>query len=600
MDEVNSTGTRNPLTCRDKLFAVVLSLGFLILLLCTLDVGFPRDEGFYFSAGEQYSYWFDELLDDPSQAFTKESVDRHFAANPEHPALPKILFGLSWRLFGQMRDGDAEPQSRGWYQKGRPPKTILGLMRESTAMRLPTLLISSVLIGLLFLFGTEFFGRQVGLAAALALAGMPHVFWHSHLACFDMPVTVMWFATAYAFFKAERGGWGWAALTAVLFGLAVSTKLNAYFLGPTFVVYVLVSRLMGVRVPTGRGQVGLGVPALLRLVIAIVVISPLIHYALWPKLWFAPIEHLKWYFSRHAKHEYYWAYYFGTLHTHPPFPIAFPFVMSAMTIPAPTVLLFGIGVARVVWETLARWGGWFSSKLRAISDQHPVREPGLMIFVTLNFLIPFAVIAHPETPIFGGTKHWMHGLPFLAIFVGLAFEWVLWAVHALGEWVPRMAGRGARFVMTCVVVLAFVMPLAWDTLHEHANGSTYYNGVVGGFGAMGDYKMEREFWGNSSAGALAFLNENAPEHATIDFHDTVWDSVTMYLRDGLLRSDLRPIWDYAHADFFLFHWHKEFVELEADARNNMGGSLPVHVVATDGVPVLNVYQRPPKPGRGGK
>lgn len=583
------------LHARDRLYAVLLGAGYFALLLATTDIGFPRDEGFYFTAGEQYSYWFDQLFDDPSSAFTKKAVDKHFAYNPEHPALPKILYGLSWRLFGTMRDAGADPGVRAWYQRGGPPDPILGLVRESTAMRLPAMFIASVLVGMLFLFGTQFFNRRVGLASALILATMPHFFWHAHLACFDVPVAAMWFLSAYAFFRAERGGWGWAVLTAVALGLAVSTKLNAYFLGPTFVVYVICSRALGVRVPVGEGRTGLGVMALLRITVAILVIVPLVHYALWPKLWFEPIEHLKWYFARHAKHEYYWAYFFGTLYTRPPFPMSFPFVMSAMTLPAPTVLLVVAGILRATWEVVTRVGGRWCERLWNEGATRPVREPGLMLFVFLNFLIPFLIIAHPQTPIFGGTKHWMQGWPFLALFAGLAFDAVLDAIHKVGQWFPRMGARRVQGVLTAAAVAGFALPLAWDTLHQHANGSTYYNALAGGFGAMGEHAMQREFWGNTAFGALPYLNENAPQGATIDFHDTAWDSVTMYYRDGLLRPDLRALWDFQRADYFLFHWHKEFLGLEADVRRIMQGAVPVHVVAADGVPLLNVFQRP---GRG--
>ncbi|NOZ02213.1 MAG: hypothetical protein GXP54_10030 [Deltaproteobacteria bacterium] len=104
--------------------------------------------------------------------------------------------------------------------------------------------------------------------------------------------------------------------------------------------------------------------------------------------------------------------------------------------------------------------------------------------------------------------------------------------------------------------------------------------------------MEREFWGNSAFSALDYLNREAPQGSRVDFHDTTWDAVRMYRRDGLLRKDLVPVWDYKRADYFLFHWHKEFLDLESEVKTDFGVKTPVMVVAQDGVPLLNVYRRP--------
>jgi hypothetical protein len=269
-----------------------------------------------------------------------------------------------------------------------------------------------------------------------------------------------------------------------------------------------------------------------------------------------------------------------------------------MTIPLPTVALFCAGLVRV----FAGWIRWcvarLSARVRHEASPASKYRPGVVLFVFLNFFIPFAVIAHPQVPIFGGTKHWMHGVPFLAILAGLGFEWVYNAVSDLGAWFPRLGTRVARIAVTAVAGAAFVVPAAIDTLHGHTNGSTYYNAAFGGFGAMGEHRMEREFWGNSSYSSLAWANDTLPPGSRVDFHDSTWDAVRFYWRDGLLRRDLSPVWDCRNADAFLFHWHKEFLDLESDCRDDWGVQVPAFVATQDGVPVLNAYRRPPKPGPG--
>ncbi len=584
---------RNKIGKIDVSTGLILACCYFAMLASTLDIGYSRDEGFYFRAAEEYSYWYDDLVADPARAFSKESVNKNFAYNSEHPALPKMMFALSWRLFGNMHDPVAEPWSKAWYHNSKPPKPILGLMAESTAMRLPALLLNSALVMFIFLFGVEFFNRRVALVSSLAWMFMPHAFWHSHLACFDMPVTAMWFLTAWLFLKAtppleerraNRGlTWKLAVLTGIAWGLSLSTKHNAYFMPIVFLIWYLIARWREV-FPYKKGFAFKNIPPAFW---TMLFLGPLVLYITWPKLWFDPIGHMKFYISFHAKHEYYWAYFFGTLYTKPPFPISFPFVMSMMTIPAPLVLLGITGQLKALRE----WWMKRSNREYRIPALLPVKSKDTILFVFLNFLIPFAVIAAPNTPIFGGTKHWMAGVPFFALFIGLGFETVVSGVGALRRYSPRCCNKAVRAVAVAACLLAIMIPSAWDTFHGHTNGSTYYNAAFGGYGAMGKYGMQREFWGNSAFSALPWLNDNAKKNAKVDFHDTAWDSVRMYWRDGLLRKDIRAVWDYAKADYYLFHWHKEFLDLESKARSSLGNPVPVHVVEQDGVPLLNVYQR---------
>jgi len=557
--------------------ATGLAVIYFIMLAATLDMGFPRDESFYFLAGEQYSHWFDELAHHPAKAFTKKSVDHHFAFNPEHVALPKIMFGLSWRLFGKI-DSRRHP---AWYN-GPVPKPMLGLFRESTAMRLPALALNAFLIFMLFMFGATYISRRAAFGAALVMMAMPRFFWNAHLACFDVPVTVMWFATAYAFFKSEREGWKWALITGIVWGLALSTKLNAYFIPGVLVLYWLTEKASDFHLKVGKGA-WLTMPRIPLAFFFMLFLSPIIYYILWPKLWFDPIGHLKWYFGRHMHHEYYWAYYFGKLYTKPPFPIAFPFVMSAMTIPAPSLVLFVLGFLFAIKAALVRWWHGLANRLQPLieSFSRPEQyEPGLYAFLFWNMLIPFAIIAMPKVPIFGGTKHWFPGLPFLALFAGIGFDRTL---AVFGQVLPNR-----RLVPILVTLAIFASPFV-DTIRHHADNSVYYNNPVGGYQAMGDLKMEREFWGNSAFGVLPYLNKHARAGASVDFHDTTWNAVQMYYRDHLLRPDIRALWNYKLADFHLFHIHNEFLDLEAQARHHYGGFPPATGVYVDGVALLHLY-----------
>ncbi len=77
------------------------------MLLSTVhDLGYARDEGFYFQAARSYEAWFALLHTNFSQAVDPLVADRYWYVNHEHPALMKSLFALShrylftgWQLF---------------------------------------------------------------------------------------------------------------------------------------------------------------------------------------------------------------------------------------------------------------------------------------------------------------------------------------------------------------------------------------------------------------------------------------------------------------------------------------------------------------------
>src|SRR5262245_52838627 len=165
----------------DPAIACALAAGYVLLLLATVhDLGYARDEGFYFRAALDYKKWFDILFRDPASAFTQAAVDAHFRSNHEHPVFVKSLFALSVKFV---------------YYKFR-------LFAESgTAFRFPAMVLAGSAVAVTYLWGKRAIGRLAGLIAALLLAMQPAIFYHSHLACFDVAVMSMWLVTTYAYFR---------------------------------------------------------------------------------------------------------------------------------------------------------------------------------------------------------------------------------------------------------------------------------------------------------------------------------------------------------------------------------------------------------------
>lgn len=70
----------------------------------TCDMGFVRDEAFYFAHSETYQDWFTELgkgEKERAAAVSRDAIAKTWRNNAEHPPLSKMLMGASWRLFGR-------------------------------------------------------------------------------------------------------------------------------------------------------------------------------------------------------------------------------------------------------------------------------------------------------------------------------------------------------------------------------------------------------------------------------------------------------------------------------------------------------------------
>ncbi|MCA9542414.1 MAG: glycosyltransferase family 39 protein, partial [Myxococcales bacterium] len=321
----------NPLIAlrrRDHLIGFGLALLHLTFLLSTAaQVGVPRDESFYFYAADRAADWVDGLFDSKVASFSRTEIDRGFEYNHEHPVLMKMLFGVSHRVLHDK----------------------LGVIDSNmTAYRLPTMVMAALASWLAFLLGLMLHGRLAGVLGVLAGILIPRVFFHSHLACFDGPVTFMTLLICYTYLRAARSR-GWAIACGVAFGLGLATKLNTFFV-PFTLLAVAALDTWTFRRRTGAWRAPAGQRGPLTyyswIAVSLIVLGLVVFLAHWPWLYYDTLPRLRSYFAFHARHVDYPVDYFGFLYFKPPFPVHYPFVMSAITIPLGILLagLIGFGV----------------------------------------------------------------------------------------------------------------------------------------------------------------------------------------------------------------------------------------------------------------
>ena len=202
---------------RDHLIGAGLGVAYVLILVgTTAGLGMSRDESFYVHAAKNYAGWVSQLFMDPALATGRESIDRAWAYNWEHPAWMKLSFAWSWLA-----------------------QKHLGLFpNESLAFRFPGMLTAGLLLWLIYAWGASVMRRKAALFAALAFDLMPRVFYHSHLACFDIPIAFFVTLTAYTYWRALADR-RWVPLVGLAFGLALATKHNSWILPGIFLIHFL-------------------------------------------------------------------------------------------------------------------------------------------------------------------------------------------------------------------------------------------------------------------------------------------------------------------------------------------------------------------------
>ncbi|HWO07863.1 MAG TPA: glycosyltransferase family 39 protein [Polyangiaceae bacterium] len=567
-----------------------LFLGYLGALLATAGtLGYARDEGFYFHAAGTYGQWFELLFSNPAKAFQPAMVDRYWQENHEHPALMKSLFSLSRRLL----------EGRVFAERG-------------TALRFPAMVLSALGVATTFAFGRRCVGRAAGVVAALCFALMPSIFYHSHLACFDMPITALWLFVIYAYYRSlSAGAWGWSLATGVLYGLALDTKHNAWLLPPALFAHALwlaVPRRFGGQ---GRMRVPWGL-------VSMVALGPPLLYALWPWIWRDTWARLVAYFQFHWQHVYYNMEYFGHTYFEPPFPRSYAWVMTLATVPGITLLLAGCGGAVAAGRV---YGGWRAGRAQAVpapapgpddappepssapASSAPPKPPveGAVSVADptgtwaslwlLCILLSYAPWLSTGTPIFGGTKHWIPAYPFLGLFAGLGFDALARGLAGAGSARSGWRALASQAAPWALGFSTLIGPLVM-TWHSHPWGLSAYTPLVGGAPGAATLGLNRTFWGYTTGAVTGYLNANMGRGEQLFIHDTAYDSLRMLQKDGRLRSDIKPWTSVSGSKFALYHHEQHMSRVEHMIWVDYGTTTPAHVATFDGVPIIWVYARP--------
>jgi uncharacterized membrane protein (UPF0136 family) len=406
---------------------------------------------------------------------------------------------------------------------------------------------------------------------------MPNVFYHAHLACFDMAIVCMWTGTLYAYYRsAERPSFVRSIVLGVVYGLTLNTKHNAWILPLVIIPHALFVRFHETRRGLSRGV--LPMPAN---VLAMLTIGPLVFYATWPWIWNDTLVRLQQYVAFHVNHDYYNMEFLGRNYFSAPSPRGYMPVMIAATVPTVTLLLFLTGAADRLVDGLKRC-------LSALPWRAPARPDRSQVdlLLAVAFCAAIGPWLLPKTPIFGGTKHWLSAYPILCIFAGRGFDKVTSAIAArFAQGDPRR-----RFLLQAGLAASVLVAPFLVTAHSHPFGLSAYVPLVGGTRGGATIGLNRQFWGYTTQNANAeYLEHHAPPNASVFIHDTAWDAWNRMSDERRVRPDLRAASSPSGAQFALVQHELHMAEVDYQAWVAYGTAAPAYVVQHDDVPIVSIY-----------
>jgi 4-amino-4-deoxy-L-arabinose transferase-like glycosyltransferase len=547
MEESLEPRRRRPL--RRGVAFFVVTLGALALFVITApEIGLTWDEPAYIVAARAHAGWFGRLISDPLEALSADEISRYWAPNHEHPPLDKVLSGLVW----------AGAQS---------------FLEPLVAHRLGNMLLASVLVGSLYLLGARAYGEIAGLAAAGALIAMPRFFLHAHLAALDVPVASWIFFTTALFWRtAENPSWLIDLGLGLVFGATLATKLNAFLLPPTLLIWLVLFRR------DGRLFLRLALMSIVGACFAV---------AIWPWLYndtvFRLADYLKFMFFTHLDLG---VWYLGAFHMPPPWHYAFVITWAVM--PLTLAILCLVGGVRA-----ARPGEG---------------KGGLGKLLVISALAPQLALASGGSLVYDGERLFMPSFPFLAMLAGLGFAWIVDRIEGVARrmkrprWTPALGGLAGAMVLLPVVI---------GSARVYPHLLSYYSEGVGGLPGATRLGLETTYWAETYAAALPYLNEHAQSGDVVWVEPWSHDVMIYYQLIDELRPDLAITFppddatafegiarvthaSYDDADLVVFEYRQSYLggytEPHPITVEWLDGQTPVFQLISQGVPLMAIYE----------
>lgn len=403
---------------------------------------------------------------------TMQEIFNDPAYFPDYPPLGRLPLALSNAIFSRTTG------------LGNHPFYLITYARVGSAVTF------GLLVALLVWLTGRHASPIAGLVAGVSLMLTPRVFGHAHLASVETTMNLMYALTVlscvHLLSNKETLRLRDGFLPGLFLGLALLTKIQAIFLPPVIVIWILWHwRFKGV---------------LPLLVLAIT--SAVVFLAGWPWLWADPVTRFWQYFAQTTDRAVLYCFYLGKRYADHDVPWHYPFVMFLITTPLPFLLL----------------GGWGMSLSRKPSDEKRRSTRNSSTPPTKNYLtprqnhlllgafwLPLIVFAIPGVPVYDGERLFLIVWPIFSIWIGVA------AAHGI----RRIDERLNVVVRNLACGAVFAIPLISMVL-IHPCYLSFYDVQVGGLRGAATLGMEKDYWGGAvTAEFLESACSQLPEGTTL-------------------------------------------------------------------------------------
>lgn len=544
-------------TVKDVGLALLAGLFIFLYIFMTSEIiGFVRDEGFYMRAASVKADWFEHIEKsfknlDFAEPFTKKSIDRYYKYNHEHPTFVKNLFGFSQYVF---------ERKLGWLSFADSARLVAAVFAALTAI-------------MIYFFGLIFFNRFTAIVSPLMFFLMPHIFFHSHLACFDIPILFFWSGTFFLYaLHLKTRSLSSGIVTAAFFGFAMATKHNVFFIPPIlFALWLAIYLLKSRKDNEFKGLKGFfkAVPSVYY---CFVLVSIPVYFLSWPWMWFDTVNRFTEYLSFHTQHVNYTNYYFGIELSRGPFPFSFPWGMTLFTTPLPQLVFFFAGIYH------------FGKK--ALNEKDWI-DKEINILMIVGALFPIFLIALPSVPIFGGIKHWFTGYP-LMMTAG-----IFYVAEELKK-IPLKKDSSKSMLISALFIISAIS-LITPNVKFAKRGAAFYNQLIGGSQGAAENRMQRNFWGYDILELVPELNRVAPPNSTVyvmgGYEGLNWNSFQYLKKEGIIRDDINGTNNLKNADFAFFFYEKQNEHMLNEIAVEFGSAKAVALTETDSVFYSALFRR---------
>lgn len=440
----------------------------------------------------------------------------------------------------------------------------LRLINDIDSYRVYGILLSAFLVGLVFFWTAENYGKFAGLIASISLSLFP-LFWsESHFNTEkDIPETVYWSFLLFCVYKSiVKKKVSWMLLSGIFFGLALGTKFNILFTAFVILPWIIIYFLSNKKKAYSINNIRLLFSSILAFFTGIV-----IFVGSWPYLWPDPL-------TRIAKILNFYKV-IGTTASYDsrflgPFGInTYPIQWIIYTTPLIILFLSLVGIIAV------------------IKNMKNDRNKLSLLFLLWLFT-PILRVTLPGMTIYGGVRQIMEFIPALAIFSGLG-AYYLWNFL-----VKKL--KLSKSISGVLILICFI-PITIRLIQIHPYENVYFNLLIGGL--KGAKEQDFPAWGNTFGAAYRkaaiWINKNAEKNANLVYaYELIPNLPRIFLRtdinlDNRSRSGYLRRGEYAVT--LTYQGTDKRSYYDAYLENFI---TPVYEAKVDGVSVAKVWKNSPE------